>query len=108
MLLLPLEGQVKVAFRIHDVVHLYDRLPPGSFESVLVRLMVMVNLQGVIKVFIGGKEHKLRVGFKAGKHGLSALLEIPQDGSIVDTCKAQAAKLGYPYVCRKRLRFPAR
>ena len=97
-LILPIDGRVKVAYRIHDVVCLREDLPSESYHPVLMRLMTMVNLHGLMKVSLGGKERRLQMAFRAARGGISALIEIPQEASLTAACKAHAAKLGYRFV----------
>jgi type II secretory ATPase GspE/PulE/Tfp pilus assembly ATPase PilB-like protein len=98
ILILPVKGAVKVAYRVHDCICPRENLPAPLLYPVLVRLMTMTNLTGAVKVSWGGKERKLRVAFKPTPAGLSAIIEIPLDASAADACKAQAAKLGYKFV----------
>ena len=107
LLIMPVQDQVKVAYRIRDVVCQRENLPPGMLHSVLVRLMTMANLNGVIKVTLGGKEWRLLATFKPTKDGLSLLMEIPLDQSLVVACKARAARLGYRFINLDETEVPA-
>jgi type II secretory ATPase GspE/PulE/Tfp pilus assembly ATPase PilB-like protein len=79
-----------------------DNPPPQMLYPVLVRLMTMTNLSGCIKVHLKHGERRLHVTFKPTRYGLSALVEIDLDGSAAETCRARAAKLGYPFVDLER------
>jgi len=98
ILILPMQDRLKVVYRIQDVVLAGDDPPPEMLYPVLVRLMTMANLSGTIKVRVGKREKRLHAVFKPGRHGLSAIIEIGQDSSVIDNCRARAAKLGYPFV----------
>jgi type II secretory ATPase GspE/PulE/Tfp pilus assembly ATPase PilB-like protein len=103
----PVQDRVIVACRIQDAVHQRERLAPGMLYPVLVKLMTMVNLHGVVKVSLGGQERRLHASFQPTEHGVSALLEMPQDLSPAAACRAQAAKLGYRLVNLEETPIPA-
>ncbi len=107
VLIRPVGNRVKVAYRIDDGVCQREDLQPRMLYSVLVKLTTMVNLHGVIKVFLGGQQQRLRVTFKPTKHGLSALMEIPRDVSPSALCNARAAKFGYRFVNLEETKIPA-
>lgn len=97
-LILPLKDRATVAYRIRDAVCVRGNLEADLLYPVLVRLMTMVNLQGAVKVTLGGTERKLGVRFKTTPHGLSALVDTPQGPSATALCRAQANRLGYRFV----------
>ena len=107
VLIMPAKDRVTIAYRIHDAVCQREDLPPQMLYSVLVRLMTRVNLHGMLKVSLGGQERRLHVTFKPTEHGVSALIEIPQDVSPSARCKTQAARFGYRLVNLEATEIPA-
>jgi type II secretory ATPase GspE/PulE/Tfp pilus assembly ATPase PilB-like protein len=106
MLIQPIRQRVKVAYRVEDAVYSRQDLPTEMLYPVLVRLMTMANLSGFIKLLAGGRERKLRVVFKPTRYGLSALMEVTQDVSVLELSRAKAAKLGYAFVTLDQHRIP--
>lgn len=98
VLILPLRDRVKLAYRIQDSVCQRDNQPREILYPLLVKLMTMVNLAGSIKLQLGGTERRLRATFKPTPHGLSALIEIPQEPPKLELYRAEATRLGYPFV----------
>lgn len=106
LLILPVGGRVKVAYRIQDAVCSRRDLPLPMLYPVLVRLMAMANLSGFIKLLAGDREYKLHVVFKPTRYGLSALMDIAQDVSVVEVCRAKAAKLGCAFLALEEHHVP--
>lgn len=98
ILLMPMKDRLKVVYRIQDAVLARGDPPPSMLYPILVRLMTMADLSGCFKVFVGNGERKLRTSFKPARHGVSATIEIAQDASVAEVCRARAAKLGYHFV----------
>ncbi len=98
ILILPGAERVKLAYRIQGVVCPCPDLPRQFHYPVLASLMSMANLYGAIKLVAGRREEKLRVAFKAVRHGLSALLEVTPDATIAESARAETARLGHRYV----------
>jgi len=98
VLILPVQERLKVAYRIQDAVYTRKDAPAETLSPLLARLMTMANLSGFIKVVTAGRERRLHVVFKRTRHGLAALLEIAEDDSMADACRAKAAKLGLAFV----------
>ncbi len=96
--LLPLEDRVEVAYRVQSAVYAGQSLPLGRLGPLLARLRMLTEPDGALKITVGNKERQLRVALLATDQGLAARLEIVPNVSAIETCKAQAAELGYPFV----------
>jgi type II secretory ATPase GspE/PulE/Tfp pilus assembly ATPase PilB-like protein len=107
MLVLPVRERLKIAHRVGDAVYTREDPPPEMLYPLLARLMTMTSFDGGIKVFIGRQQRRLRARFRPTRHGLSALIDIDEDGAAVEACKARAARLGYPYVALEQTVIPA-
>jgi type II secretory ATPase GspE/PulE/Tfp pilus assembly ATPase PilB-like protein len=98
VLILPLRQRLKVAYRLPNGVCSRPDYPAAMIYPVLTKLMTMVNLSGYIRVVTGERERKLHAAFRATKHGLWATMEIVPDPSLLESLRAKAVRLGYPFV----------
>jgi type II secretory ATPase GspE/PulE/Tfp pilus assembly ATPase PilB-like protein len=96
--ILPLEDRVEVAYRVQNAVYAGQSLPLGRLGPLLARLRMLADLDGVLKITVGNRERQLRVAILTTDQGMAARLEVVPDVSAIETCKAQAAELGYPFV----------
>ena len=96
--ILPLEDRVEVAYRVQSAVYAGQSLHLGRLGPLLARLRMLTELDGALKITVGNKERQLRVALLTTDQGLAARLEILPDLSAIETCKRQAAELGYPLV----------
>lgn len=94
VLILPVRDRVKVAYRIEDEVFVRSSPPRHMLGPLVVRLMTMANFAGTIKVFLGKRERRLRVGFRPTQFGLAALVEVFPDPAAADAFRAKAERLG--------------
>ena len=98
VLILPVRNRVKVAYRIQDAVYTREDVPREMHYPILVRLMVMTNLSGLIRVHMGDKELSLRAVFKPSQFGLLAMIEVGGDGAGLEHWQAKSKRLGYPLI----------
>ena len=98
VLILPLKQRLKVAYRLPNGVCSRGDYPAAMIYPVLTRLMTMVNLSGYIRVVTGERERKLHAAFRSTKHGLLATMEMVPDPSLLESLRAKAGRLGYPFV----------
>jgi type II secretory ATPase GspE/PulE/Tfp pilus assembly ATPase PilB-like protein len=106
MVILPLEDRVEVAYRVQNAVYAGQSLPLGRLGPLLARLRMLADSAGELKVTVGNKERRLRVALLTTDQGMAARLEVMPDAAAIETCKAQAAELGYPLVQLGDVKIP--
>lgn len=106
VLVLPVRDHVKLAYRIEDEVFTRSSPPRAMLDPLVVRLMTMANFAGIIKVFLGKRERRLRVSFRPTQFGLAALVEVFPDPAAADAFHAKSERLGIPTVSLERLDIP--
>jgi type II secretory ATPase GspE/PulE/Tfp pilus assembly ATPase PilB-like protein len=104
--IVPLDDRVEVAYRIHRTIYRREGFALYRLYPLLARLRMLAEFNGKLRVTLGNKERHLCVRFQPTECGLASVIEILPDVSAAETCKAQAAHAGHPFVALEDVRIP--
>lgn len=105
--LVSFHGTTKVGFKVGDGICTRPDVPGELLAPLAARLLGMVNFYGFVKVVVRGTERRIRVWCRNTPYGLSLVLELDRDDSVIHLAREKAVLLGYPFADLESVQIPA-